>query len=167
MFYDGSATGATARNLERRVEHINRTRDAYRARVGMGAEEREVLEAERGRLAVELASLEQEAEQFRSQIELLEREIESIARNEALIEIAEKRRAAEERRIDRRATTALNRLYDEISERRTEQAERLQGLQQQEGAMEYETRAKLLLEGSQYSQELEPIETADEEAGVF
>lgn len=143
----GATTHRPAANARTQLVRVVRTKEAYEHRLELAQEEQAALEVERNRVKNELTSLEEEAQDFQMQVALLEREIEALQRGDMLIEIAQKRRALEDRAIDRRASTALQRIYTAVDERRAEQTEILRGIQERETNVEYETRAKLLLSG--------------------
>jgi len=131
-----SADGATTK-----MNQIRQTRIAYANRAADAAHDMTYLQSQANRLAELLAQLENERSQFQTQIWQLSRQVDSIARNERLIKLLEKRN----RTIDdcsRYDASSLDQLTGRLAEVRSRQEAELDVLANRQQQVDYEQMAR-------------------------
>ena len=133
---------------------IRETRSAYAARASDLEVQLGYLHQQEERLTGLLAKLETERAEFQSQLWQLNREIDSIARNERLIEMMERRQKTIDELSPYSADT-INQVKTRISSVLSQQEQRLQSLAGRDDAVDYEQRAKWELDLEQRSSDLE------------
>ncbi|MFG0285917.1 MAG: hypothetical protein ACF8R7_15985 [Phycisphaerales bacterium JB039] len=120
---------------------IRETRSAYAARASDLEVQLGYLRQQEERLTSLLAKLETERSEFQSQLWQLNREIDSIARNERLIEMMERRQKTIDELSPYSADT-VKQVKTRIASVLSQQEQRLQSLAGREDAVDYEQRAK-------------------------
>lgn len=133
---------------------IRETRSAYSARASDLEVQLGYLRQQEERLTSLLAKLETERSEFQSQLWQLNREIDSIARNERLIEMMERRQKTIDELSPYSADT-VNQVKTRIASVLSQQEQRLQSLAGREDAVDYEQRAKWELDLEQRTSDLD------------
>ncbi|MBX3408705.1 MAG: hypothetical protein KF859_02320 [Phycisphaeraceae bacterium] len=128
-----------------RANKIQQVRHAYSNRTAEIDRDLGYLTQQEERLAGLLTQLETEHQEFQAQLWQMDRQVDSIARNERLIEMMEKR----QRTIDqqgRYGAVSLDQLSSKFADIRGKQEARLQSLVQSANTLNYEERAKFELD---------------------
>lgn len=124
---------------------VARVRDAYTERVIDLETHLSALRDQESRLTEVASTLREEQARFQDELWQLERQIDSIARNDRLIDMLERRRA----RIDefsRYEAASLDQIKSRLSEKRSSQDARLASLTSQNSATTYEQKARIEIE---------------------
>lgn len=129
---------------------LRETRSAYAARAADLEVQLGYLHQQEDRLAGLLTKLETERSEFQSQLWQLNREIDSIARNERLIEMMERRQQTIDELSPYSADT-VKQVKGRIASVLSQQEQRLEALAGREDAVSYEERAKWELDHEQRS----------------
>lgn len=124
-----------------RTAEIRRTRMAYAGRASDAARDLSYLEQQEQRLRALLDQLETERAEFRSQIWQLDRQVDSIARNDRLIELMNKRQATMDE-VSRFEGVSLDRLRTNMAEVRSRQEAELDLLAHDQRRLDYEDVAR-------------------------
>lgn len=127
-----------------KLDTIQRARVVHTARAEDAGHSLKYLRQQESRFAELLSQLETEHLQLTSQLQQLEREVDSIARNERLIELLEKRQNTLER-ASRYEAVSLGEITGELARIRAEQEARLDLLAASRNVTDYEERAATLL----------------------
>jgi len=127
-----------------KLTQIERTRIAHVARAADAEHNLKYLRQQEGRFTELLSQLETEHVQLTTQLQQLEREVESIARNERLIELLQKRERTLEG-ASRYEAVSLNGITAELSRIRIEQEARLDRLAATQESTDYEDVATMQL----------------------
>jgi DNA repair exonuclease SbcCD ATPase subunit len=128
-----------------RANKIQQVRQAYANRTVEIDRDLGYLTQQEERLAGLLTQLETEHQEFQAQLWQMDRQVDSIARNERLIEMMEKR----QRTIDdqgRYGAVSLDQLASKFADIRGKQESRLQSLAHSANTLNYEERAKFELD---------------------
>lgn len=120
---------------------IRETRSAYAARAADLEVQLGYLNQQEQRLANLLTKLETERSEFQAQLWQLNREIDSIARNERMIEMMERRQKTIDE-LSPYSADSVKQVKTRISSVLAQQEQRLKSLADREGAVDYEERAK-------------------------
>lgn len=136
-----------------RATQISNTVQVYAKRAADAERDLGVLAQQRQRLEDLHSQLETERAQFQAQLWQLEGQIETIARNERLIDMVEKRQKAIDR-LSRYDAVSLDHVTERMSRVRAEQESRLQSLTNQSETTNYEKKAQFMLESEQTSREV-------------
>jgi chromosome segregation ATPase len=120
---------------------IRETRSAYAARASDLEVQLGYLNQQEQRLAGLLTKLETERSEFQAQLWQLNREIDSIARNERMIEMMERRQKTIDELSPYSADT-VKQVKTRIASVLSQQEQRLEALAGRDGAVDYEERAK-------------------------
>jgi hypothetical protein len=127
-----------------KANQIRQTRVAYSNRAADASHDLKYLEQQAGRLGDLLLQLEGERAQFQTQIQALSRQVDSIARNERLIGLLEKRNRTIEECSNYDVST-LDQLTGRLSEIRSRQEAELDMLSSHQGQTDYEDLARMEL----------------------
>jgi len=128
-----------------RTAEVNNTRTAYTQRLGDIQRDLGYLTNQESRLAGLLTKLENERSQFQVQLWQLDRQVDSIARNDRMIEVLQRRQEAIDEQ-SRYKAASLDHLQSKIADIRGKQEAELAGLAGAEQRTNYESRAKLDLD---------------------
>lgn len=120
---------------------IRETRSAYAARAADLEVQLGYLNQQEHRLGNLLTKLETERSEFQAQLWQLNREIDSIARNERMIEMMERRQKTIDE-LSPYSADSVKQVKTRISSVLAQQEQRLKSLSDREGAVDYEQRAK-------------------------
>lgn len=120
---------------------IRETRSAYAARAADLEVQLGYLNQQEQRLGNLLTKLETERAEFQAQLWQLNREIDSIARNERMIEMMERRQKTIDE-LSPYSADSVKQVKTRISSVLAQQEQRLKSLADREGAVDYEQRAK-------------------------
>lgn len=131
-----------------RGNKIQQVLATYSARVGEIERDMGYLEQQQGRLDGLLTQLENEHAQFQTQIWQLDRQVDSIARNDRMIEMMEKRQATIDEH-SRFKVASLEQLQGRFAEIRAKQEARLESFGRIQTGVSYEDRAKIDLDVKQ------------------
>ncbi len=153
-----------SRAVEQRLNQVRSTRGAYANRAADARHDLAYLEKQAVRLGELLAKLENERAEFQTQAMGLSRQIDSIARNDRLIELLERRNKTIEE-CSRYEAVSLDQISGRLSQIRSRQEAELDVLSTSEESADYENRARMELAAEQLSTEreepLEHVESVD------
>ena len=140
-----SLTGSTLRarlsRQDSRARSLEQIILANEGRAQGASEDLRALNGQEQRLAGMVEQLESERAQFQVQLSQLERQVDSIARNDRMIELMEKRNRTIEK-IRSWDAVSLDQISNHINEIRTSQEARLDVLTMDEGRVNYEEMAR-------------------------
>ena len=142
-----------------KANQIRQTRMAYANRAADATHDLAYLEGQESRLQDLLVQLENERAQFQAQIWQLERQVDSIARNERLIDLLEKRNKTIEN-CSRYDVSSLDQLTSKLAEIRSRQEAELDVLANRQGQIDYEELARFQVQSGVASGAGESIEAA-------
>lgn len=128
-----------------RTAEVNNTRTAYTQRLADIQRDLGYLGNQESRLATLLTKLENERAQFQVQLWQLDRQVDSIARNDRMIEILQRRQEAIDEQ-SRYKVASVDHLQSKIADIRAKQEAELAGLAGAEQRTNYEARAKMELD---------------------
>ncbi|MEQ8764326.1 MAG: hypothetical protein RL885_10395 [Planctomycetota bacterium] len=148
----------TVRDAQRKGNELLDVRDDYQRRLNSGQQSLDLLRTESEGIRTELGKLRYEYEEFLDRYHQLQREIEMIKTTDKLIELAERRqRLYGIDNSDRLANLAS--IEKKISQRRSEQMEKMKAYGTTTTAKDYETRARFQqrTQDVESSYELQPL----------
>ncbi len=148
---------ADLQRLQSRARQVEQTLLAHRGRAEDAARDLGYLYEQAGRMEQLLAQLELEHTQFVTQLQQLERQIDTVARNERLIELMEKRERTMAE-LSECESYSLGQIQERLAGIRAQQEARLQFLGTQAEVLDYEDRARLALD---------PPAGLEQQPGVF
>lgn len=128
-----------------RATQVTNTLSVYQARAAGADRDLGFLGQQKERLSELLNTLETERAQFQAQIFQLDGQIEMIARNDKLIDMAEKRAASIDQ-YGKFESVSLEQITTRMERIRAEQESRLSALAQKSKTTDYEKRAKVMLQ---------------------
>lgn len=137
----GSSLRARLSRQDSRARSLEQIILANEGRAQGASEDLRALNGQEQRLAGMVEQLESERAQFQVQLSQLERQVDSIARNDRMIELMEKRNRTIEK-IRSWDAVSLDQISNHINEIRTSQEARLDVLTQDEGRVNYEELAR-------------------------
>jgi len=140
-----------------RANHIEQTRIAYANRAADADHDLVYLTQQEDRLGDLLVQLETERSQFQAQMWQLERQVDAIARNDRLIDLMEKRQKTIEE-CSRYEVASLDHMQGRLAELRSRQEAELEYLSDERKVLDYEDRAKVLLQDGGF-ETLETLES--------
>ncbi len=130
------------------LQRVRATRGAYAGRVADARHDLGYLEKQAGRLAELLAKLQGEQTEFRTQVVGLNRQIDSIARNDRLLELLEKRNQTIAE-CSRYEAVSLDQITSRLDQIKGKQEAALDMLASEEHATDYEELARQQLAGEE------------------
>lgn len=131
-----------------KVNEISRVRDAYATKSADTQNALNYLDQQEERLTELLTKLETERAEFQAQLWQLDQQVDTVARNDRLIDIMEKRQATIDEH-SRYAVASLDQLKTRFAEIRSKQEARLDSLSVPATTRTYEDRAKQTLDTEQ------------------
>ncbi len=156
-----SESPSRSRAVEQRLNQVRSTRGAYANRAADARHDLAYLEKQAVRLEELLAKLENERAEFQTQAMGLSRQIDSIARNDRLIELLERRNKTIEE-CSRYEAISLDQISGRLSQIRSRQEAELDVLSTSEESADYENRARMELAAEELSTEHEePLESVE------
>lgn len=133
--------GLRMRSSSSRVRHLEQIVLANEGKAIDAGADLEALRSQESRMTQVLEQLEAERAQFQVQLSQLERQVASIARNDRMIELMEKRQRTMDR-IRSWDAVSLDQIQGRIQSIRAEQEARLDVLTQDQGVVDYEELAR-------------------------
>jgi len=149
-----------------KAKHIQQVQMAYANRASDIQRDMGYLTQQEQRLTDLLAQLKTEHTEFQSQLWAMDRQVDTIARNDRLIEMMEKR----QRTLDeqgRYTTNSLDQLASRFADIRAKQEARLESLGTSTTTLNYEDRAKFELDASGSLGEAAPLQALPIEPTVI
>lgn len=128
-----------------KANKISQLRSAYATRAADLEKELGYLGEQQARLGDLLGQLESERAQFQTQLWQLDRQVDTIARNDRLIELMEKRQETIDEQSRYRAVS-LDQIHGRLADIRAKQEAKLELLAKGKDTLDYENKAKIQLD---------------------
>lgn len=129
-----------------RARQIRQTQAVYSSRASEAAHDLVYLRQQEERMIELLGQIESEYSNFQAQLWQLERQVDAIARNERLIGLMEERQQTIDE-LSRFEVVSLDHMVSKLTEMRSRQEAELEFLSEDQRRMDYESVAKMQLEG--------------------
>ena len=143
-----------------RLARIVQTRTAYAARAADATRDLDCLGQQRERLEQLLAQLESERSDFRSQIWQLDRQVDTIARNDHLIELMQRRQQTMDE-CGRYEAGSLAQVQSRMAEVKSRQESQLKLLTNDQERLDYEDVARMQVDAAPAAKPDKPVQVVE------
>ena len=141
-----NGNGYLEQQTRSRARQIRQTQAVYSSRASEAAHDLVYLRQQEERMIELLGQIEGEYSNFQAQLWQLERQVDAIARNERLIGLMEERQQTIDE-LSRFEVVSLDHMVSKLTEMRSRQEAELEFLSEDQRRMDYESVAKMQLEG--------------------
>jgi chromosome segregation ATPase len=143
-----------------RLTRIVQTRTAYASRAAESARDLDCLGQQRERLEQLLSQLESERSDFRAQIWQMDRQVDTIARNDRLIELMQRRQKTMDE-CGRYEAGSLAQVQSHMAEVKSKQESQLKMLSNDQERMDYEDVARIQVDAAPSAKPDKPVQVVE------